>query len=1028
MRLSFFTVFILLVSFRSSAQVLEVCSVIPASQPSTYRLQCIPSPNLTVANAGHGSNHGAHLATGPEGGFDFPFEAFNSAPLPSCLSLSGPDTNATVPPLSTASLAKLLVNSKVALTPTSEHSFLVMADGDEPLARSDVIQLNAQMAMLLGAVPSSPVFSLELTVPHAASIPSLIERLRAIDPDLTVRLATRDGIVVTTANGVQPACPKLTSFLRKARDLAWSTHPESPEARLPSLSAQTAAKVLGGSAVSSASGDDSSDPSEDKTPAKTGTAKPTKTAGASPAPSAVTKSATTSKDKSAKIKKAANKGDVSEAPKKPDPGDAEKADSQDKKVTDAKVAAAATPSAATPTAVVTVGSIGSDLLLFTSNTPGDDAAIEEKKRIVAILNLPRPEMSISAWSVQNSSADERSVSESSRLVREDVGSYNSGLEKMLIRGWSRLRQDAETTKFFYPSFYTYIADRVVFEQGLDASPEALLREQTASSSNIHKQDDERKRLGICAANSYCLGYATLFKPLQPRLIDLLLVMIAAQSPGNALRRSVNSAQNLPEDEISLVHTNPCSPSEETVSCHIWKQLYPVADSAPTVPVSTLADPYPEASATINCEALDYADILASIENNEANPVPQLNCFRQTAAALFHTSELDITRAAVADFLFNYKLSQQYPHEFVPYDLTTSAQTMNTALRPVINSFVQDIGAYQAVLKRKLSLQMETMDHGLTRHNFLDKPRFFENAIVTVNTIAGDEASVDTATESYLEEMNAPTLSALASAVAGTGSTTSSSGLSGLLSGARLNEFQAIAGGISQFQTSHVHLGRELSIDVKPIALLGASSAELQVTLKADDTSNSGAYSDGGTGDAGVSRFSKSETATTVRVDSLKLFEVSSFASQLSTPKKKFPLVPPFVELPYLGSILSLPLPPSREFHASIAVISAIVIPTSADLAFTARFVSDRLLAADDTSTQSCLFLGLGSTKGTSCRTRTMLSLSDFAGRSPREYNRMKIHCLATGGKHAFASYDGSADGGSAICNALTFDYVPADIN
>jgi len=82
--------------------------------------------------------------------------------------------------------------------------------------------------------------------------------------------------------------------------------------------------------------------------------------------------------------------------------------------------------------------------------------------------------------------------------------------------------------------------------------------------------------------------------------------------------------------------------------------------------------------------------------------------------------------------------------------------------------------------------------------------------------------------------------------------------------------------------------------VKPASLLGANSAELQVTLKADDEATSGLYSSGTTSgaDAEISRFGKNDTTTRVRVDSLKLFEVSSFASQLMAPDELNPSLNP----------------------------------------------------------------------------------------------------------------------------------------
>jgi hypothetical protein len=154
---------------------------------------------------------------------------------------------------------------------------------------------------------------------------------------------------------------------------------------------------------------------------------------------------------------------------------------------------------------------------------------------------------------------------------------------------------------------------------------------------------------------------------------------------------------------------------------------------------------------------------------------------------------------------------------------------------------------------------------------------------------------------------------MAGAVLGSPSTTISgsnttavpaTGISGLLGSVRTNEAQAIAAGLKLFQSSKLHLGRELSIDVVPETLIGANSAELQVTLKADDEAASGLYSSGGSGDAEISRFGKSDTSTRVRVDSLKMFEVSSFASQLMTPKKRIPILPlPLLEMPYFAVVL-----------------------------------------------------------------------------------------------------------------------------
>ena len=81
--------------------------------------------------------------------------------------------------------------------------------------------------------------------------------------------------------------------------------------------------------------------------------------------------------------------------------------------------------------------------------------------------------------------------------------------------------------------------------------------------------------------------------------------------------------------------------------------------------------------------------------------------------------------------------------------------------------------------------------------------------------------------------------------------------------------------------------------------------------------------------------------TRVRVESVKLFDVSSFVAELDRPRSKFPLLPPFIELPFIGSLASIPLPPAKVYHRSTAIVSAIIVPTAADLAYGLVFTPDR---------------------------------------------------------------------------------------
>jgi hypothetical protein len=222
------------------------------------------------------------------------------------------------------------------------------------------------------------------------------------------------------------------------------------------------------------------------------------------------------------------------------------------------------------------------------------------------------------------------------------------------------------------------------------------------------------------------------------------------------------------------------------------------------------------------------------------------------------------------------------------------------------------------------------------------------------------------------------------------------------------------------------------VDFLPRSLVGASTAELQVSLKADDSTSPAIYSSGPLkgSDPEVSRFATNEITTRVRVDSLKLFEVSSFTAVLRNSRRRLPLLPPFVELPYIGTVAGVPLPAAREYHSSTAVLSAIVVPTATDLAYGSRFIGDRIIdegsepcdwpPAQTVAAQSALqnFLQLKP-----CKLRSAVSLSDFGGQPVREFHRMMVHCLSTEMRSANPDNFGYPPGEQRTCETLTYGKV-----
>jgi hypothetical protein len=115
----------------------------------------------------------------------------------------------------------------------------------------------------------------------------------------------------------------------------------------------------------------------------------------------------------------------------------------------------------------------------------------------------------------------------------------------------------------------------------------------------------------------------------------------------------------------------------------------------------------------------------------------------------------------------------------------------------------------------------------------------------------------------------------------------------------------------------------------------------------------------------------------------------------------------------------------------MAVLSAVVIPTAADLAFSARFIGDRLLAPENAAwnvagdmTTACFWptdiKNSEPEKRPPCRTRPTVSLRDFNGLPVREFNRMMTQCLATSGAWATPNLLAAEHRATGICKTLSY--------
>jgi hypothetical protein len=802
------------------------------------------------------------------------------------------------------------------------------------------------------AAAAKPAYSIEVSVPHYSSLGDLATRLNTANySDFTIQDVGTSKVRIT--NTTIPACTELTAFIRDLRDLAWKPHAENAVDRLFFLNASDITGAFGSSSSTSGSSSPPASSSGSQaatsvaasppagtgptaagtTPGTPGGAGSTSGTGGSPGGSSSTTPPTGASPPSGSPAGTSGAGGTVGTPPAAGSGTG--------------LASGAASSPATPT----VSGIGTDTLLFQDGLPGDDAAVTERKRLVALLDLPRPQMIINVWTLQTSSTKGEAVATTIGKVHQKVGDYNDHIQQSIEAGWKFLRdQISQSADFFDANFYEYLTGRYVQDPGqlpddlaADSKPQEIAQRILKRQTGTAMPDELRTQRGVCPANKYCLGYTNIFRPLKPRLTDLLLATIASSSPVDTMNHAIDQMES----------------------------KSPVADE--------------------NCVQSDQ-------KSADRDGHFYMECFRAAGThqfdAIGHPSSLGLLRAALADFLFEYRLSQMYPHEFNDYELSQSAQNLNAQLSPMVEAFNRDLEAFQSAFSERV---MNPNNPEAASWVGSERPTFVNNGLVSVRTISGFESTVSTTSQTFLDATQLPTASALAQSIVGAapGSSSTPTTTPNVLQNISPIQAQVILGALAAFQSSKVQIGRALSIDVTPRSLSGASSAELTVKINADESASPTYYNPTASSStsADISRVANHDTSTRVRVDSIKLFDVSTFTAVLQKSRTRFPLLPPFVEIPYIGTLVGIPLPVAKEFHSSMAVLSTIIVPTAADIVLGLSFTSDQLV--DSNGAESCGWPGTGVAHLPFCTLREAGTFSDLKSTAIRHYNSEMVRCLAT---------------------------------
>jgi hypothetical protein len=355
--------------------------------------------------------------------------------------------------------------------------------------------------------------------------------------------------------------------------------------------------------------------------------------------------------------------------------------------------------------------------------------------------------------------------------------------------------------------------------------------------------------------------------------------------------------------------------------------------------------------------------------------------------------LHILRAAFLDFFFNYKWTINYPNDFVPYDLRRSAHTLDDLLQPIVNAFNQDIDEYVQDKLDDPSLTPRTSRVGLV-----------SQGMVQVAALSGSSAMVSGQISDFFDITKTPALSEVAQnllAQPGSSQTGGSPSLQGLIS---TNPYvvggEALASMLAP-QKLTAQLTKGITLIVTPTSLDTASSAELTVSLSVNepDGGPQSVNSTAVTQDL-LDRVSSHLVTDTVRVQSLKLFDLSTVSMEITHPQTPtcLPLaydgfwraasyvaavpfsVPcavwrsTFGSMPVAGRLFEWPRRPVTVDNRSLAIIRATVVPTAMDLGEALDFESDRVYDPVTNLTES-------------------LSSVSQLGWKARQFHRLMMQCM-----------------------------------
>jgi len=159
----------------------------------------------------------------------------------------------------------------------------------------------------------------------------------------------------------------------------------------------------------------------------------------------------------------------------------------------------------------------------------------------------------------------------------------------------------------------------------------------------------------------------------------------------------------------------------------------------------------------------------------------------------------------------------------------------------------------------------------------------------------------------------------------------------LLGGIPYSQIIGLIGAFGEQEAVWRELATGVSISVTPTVLRNAASAELNVDLTVGDPLVTASEADKKI--KPLSRVTEHKLNTKVYINSLDIFDLSTFSSQVTRAGRRgqFPIVGPiwngiFGDVPVLGSLFSWKRGPRNVYHQSVILANSIINPTAMGVA------------------------------------------------------------------------------------------------